>query len=79
MNSFSRSESTWPRMMRAMYGQLNRPMMRLTSIRPGLISPPRQPSSLAPHAEASPSASSRIGSDSTTSVVREISVSILPR
>ena len=28
MNSFSRSDSTWPRMMRAMYGQLNRPMMR---------------------------------------------------
>ena len=78
-NSFSRIESTWPRMIREMYGQLNSPMIRLTRSRPGLIRPPKQPSAVAPHAEASPSASSRIGSDSTTSVSREMKVSVFPR
>src|SRR5919198_723262 len=77
VNSFSRSERTWPRTMRAMYGQLNRPMIRLTTNSPGWINPPRQGDRL--HAAARPRASSRIGSDSHTSIVREITVSILPR
>ena len=34
---------------------------------------------MAPHAEARPSASSRIGNESTTSVSREMKVSVLPR
>ena len=62
-----------------MYGQLNRPMMTATIMRPGLISPPRQPSLLAPHADANPRAKSKIGSDRTTSVMREMNVSTLPR
>ena len=46
--------------------------------RPGLISPPRQPLP-SEHADAMPSASSRIGNASTTSMTRESSVSTQPR
>jgi hypothetical protein len=63
--------------MRAMYGQLNSPMIKLTTSSPGLMSPPRQ--GWRPQAAARPSASSSTGSDSHTSIVREIKVSILPR
>ncbi len=61
-----------------MYGQLNSPMIRLTRMRPGLITP-RNSLRDSPHADASPSASSRTGKDSTTSVVREMNVSTFPR
>ena len=42
-NSFSRSESTWPRMIRATYGVFARTMMKMTTERPGSIRPPMQP------------------------------------
>ena len=42
-NSFSRSDSTWPRMMRATYGVFARTMMASTTESPGWIRPPRQP------------------------------------
>ncbi len=35
MNSFSRIESTLPRMIRAMYGQLKSAMMKMTRVFPG--------------------------------------------
>jgi hypothetical protein len=78
-NSFSRIDSTWPRTMRPMYGHPNNPMIKITGRNPGLMKPQKHPSWLAPHAEAMPSANSRIGSASTTSVAREMIVSILPR
>jgi hypothetical protein len=77
-NSFSRSDRIWPRTMRAMYGQLNNPITRLTRSSPGLISPPRQPLARSPQADTSPSEISRMGSESTMSIVREMTVSTLP-
>src|SRR5215212_11828250 len=43
-NSFSRSESTWPRMIRATYGVFATTMMKMTTERPGWMRPPAQPS-----------------------------------
>ncbi len=62
-----------------MYGQPKSPMIKITGRSPGLMKPQKQPSWFAPQADAMPSASSRIGSASTTSVAREMIVSILPR
>ena len=52
--------------------------MKITTPRPGLISPPRQPAAEAPQAAAMPIAKRRIGIDRITSIVREMSVSSLP-
>ena len=43
------------------------------------MKPQKHPSWFAPHADAIPSARRRIGNASTTSVAREMTVSILPR
>src|SRR5215208_5030579 len=43
-NSFSRSDSTWPRTVRAMYVQLMIAITMITTGRPGWIRPPMQPS-----------------------------------
>ena len=73
-NSFSRSESTWPRMMRATYGVFARTMMKITTDRPGWISPPRQPFS-PEQAVARPRPSSSTGNASITSSERAMMVS----
>jgi hypothetical protein len=82
-NSFSRSESTCPRTIRAMNIQLVNEITKMTTPTPGWIAPPRQPPSpsWAPtvHAEASPAASRRYGIASRTSTLREIRVSVQPR
>ena len=78
-NSFSRSESVCPRMIRAMYVQLVNEMTKITTLIPGLISPPRQPAPPSVHAAASPVARSRYGIASSTSTLRETSVSAQPR
>ena len=57
-NSFSRSESVSPRTIRAMEVQLVNAMTKITTPRPGFISPPRQPSP-SEHDAARPVASSR--------------------
>ena len=77
-NSFSRSESTWPRMMRATYGQFEITMIVITTVRPGWSAPPRHPS-LPEHADARPRPSSRTGNASSTSMTRAMTVSVQPR
>ena len=78
MNSFSRNDSTWPRMIRPMYGHDTSAITRISTGSPGVTSPPRQPFP-SEHADASPIASSRTGNARRTSIVRESTVSIHPR
>jgi hypothetical protein len=59
-------------------------MTKITTPRPGLIRPPRQPAPaplpvLNVHAAASPIASIRYGIASSTSTTREMTVSVQPR
>ncbi len=77
-NSFSRRDSTCPRMIRAGYVQLVSVITAMTTGTPGLISPPMQPLPNE-HAEARPMASSRYGMASQASTTRETSVSTQPR
>ena len=63
-NSFSRSDSVWPRTIRAMSVQLVNAITKITTPSPGLIRPPRQPPPPPPvaptvQAAARPVASSR--------------------
>ena len=60
MNSFSRIDSTCPRMIRPMYGHDASAITTISVVRPGVIRPPRQPLPSA-HAEARPIANSRTG------------------
>jgi hypothetical protein len=71
MNSFSRMESTLPRMIRAMYGQLKSAMTKMTRRFPGSMYPPRQPSLDEPHAATMPMANRRSGSARMMSMTRE--------
>ena len=74
-NSFSRRESVKPRTRRAMYGQVKRTMIAITSPRPGWIDviPMLQPSLLELHAATIPIEISSAGSASNTRIiVREI-------
>ena len=77
-NSFSRSERTWPRMMRPIYVQLTTTIATITVDRPGLISPPAQPFP-SEQDDAIPSARRRIGNARVTSMTREMTVSVAPR
>ncbi len=77
-NSASRSDSTWPRTMRAMRVQLTATMTTITTESPGLIVPPTQPLP-SEHADAMPTASSRTGNASTTSMMRDSARSTQPR
>ena len=65
-------------MMRATYGVFAMTMMKITTERPGWISPPRQPFS-PEHAVARPRPSSSTGNASMTSSERAINVSTQPR
>ncbi len=52
--------------------------MNVTSVMPGSIRPPRHPSAVIEQVAAIPIESSSTGSDSTRSMIREISVSTHP-
>jgi len=78
MNSRSRSDSTWPRTSRAMFGQVKIAMMPITRLRPGCSSPPRQPWAVTEQTVAMPMANSSTGMASTMSAAREMTVSETP-
>ncbi len=77
-NSFSRSDSVSPRTIRAMYGQVKSTITRITTLSPGWMWPPRQPSFVALHAATIPIEMSSCGTASITSEPRERAESVQP-
>jgi hypothetical protein len=70
-NSFSRSESVYPRTMRAMYDHENSVITPITTVSPGWMAPPRHPSLLTEHAATMPTAIRICGTASRMSAKRE--------
>ena len=77
-NSFSLSESVFPRTTRATYGHEKRTITAMTIDRPGLINPPAQPSFVVLHAATMPIEIRTCGTASMTSAPRESVVSAQP-
>ena len=74
-NSFCLSDSVFPRTTRATYGHENRTITAMTIVKPGWISPWRQPSLVVLQAATMPIEMSSCGTASMTSAPRESVVS----
>ena len=77
-NSFSRSESTWPRMTRPMYAQLKKPMMKISRLIRTPTPVMKKMWSTEPRMTRIAIENSSTGNASITSIVRLIRVSTQP-